>query len=952
MTDLPCPPEHWSRFSELLDRAMDLPEPARVAWLQALQGPDATLRPWLTRVLNSSASISTSDFLNQPHLSLEKAGGFTAGQSIGPYRLVTLLGEGGMGQVWQARGGDDAPQRDVALKLPHAELLAGPFRQRFKRERDMVAGLSHPNIAALYDAGVSAEGHPYLALELIEGQPITEHCRDTHASLERRVDLIRQVLGALGYAHSRLIVHRDIKPSNVMVTKDGQVKLLDFGIAKLLDGTTVVDAPLTQPMARLATPGYAAPEQMDGAPVTVAADLFAAGVLLFELCTGDRPKRVWPGDGEAPLASTRAATAFGKSGELAGMARRLRGDLDAIIAKSLCYDPAQRYASADAFARDLRRWGDGLPVSARRIGWASLSAKFVQRNKVGVALAAVLALAVASGTAGVAWQAKRAEREAARATAIKDYLIGLFSQGDPRSGKPSMTMTAKELLDIGADRADQAFKGDPATEMELLWTLGNMYDAMSDGKRAEAAWTRHLELARALYGPSDPRVVDATLHLVATEVEFQDEDKAKAALEQIRAPIFSEYGATSLQRAQWLSGRAESLRDTHGGRQEALSDITEAVAIMAARYTDNPSYPDALQTLSDYQYDAEQCAASLATTEEVRSFEEARHEYDAMDRLGYEVNSAGRLACMGRLDEAEAHYVLAQTQAERQLGLQSLWYLHAGLGRALMAHMRGDRDKAHALFDNLMGPGLDKARMTGTPTSIRRGYGAILLHEGRAAEAVPVLEASLAATKLHVRDEPNLRRTEALLGDAYDQVGRTAEARALLLTARNEFLRFGNPGMPMTVAAQERWARFLLDHGETDAAKAEFTAALQQANGAASAGAAMAEAGLARIALAAGDTKAADAHSARAQQDLDATTVAYDVRQRVEIWLVRAQTLLELGQQNAALDLATRALNSAMAWDAPGSPQITRARVVVEQVKQGRGALPPGPPPGDPPDPR
>jgi serine/threonine-protein kinase len=944
VTHLPCPPEHWSRFSDLLDRAMDLPEASRPAWLDGLQGDDATLRPWLNRVLNSSASMSTSDFLNAPALAGEPDTAFAAGQTIGPYRLVALLGEGGMGQVWQARGGDDGPQRDVALKLPHAELLAGPFRQRFKRERDMVAGLSHPNIAALYDAGVSAEGHPYLALELIQGQPITDHCRETNATLERRVELVRQVLGALAYAHSRLIVHRDIKPSNVMVTQHGEVKLLDFGIAKLLDGTAPTEAPLTQPMARLATPGYAAPEQMDGGPVTVAADLFAAGVLLFELCTGSRPPRIGPGDGQAPLASSRAGTNFGKSGALVGIARRLRGDLDAIIAKALSFDPAERYSSADAFARDLRRWGDGLPVSARRIGWAALSAKFVRRNKVGVTLAVVLAVALIAGTTGVLWQARRAEHEAQRANAIKDYLIALFEQGDPRSGKPSATMTAKQLLDIGADRADRAFAGDPVTEMELLSALGNVYDAMSDGDRAEAAWTRNLELERKLYGAADPRSVDATLHLVATEVEFQDEDKARAQLEQIRAPIFSIYGAASLQRAQWLVGRAESLRDVHGGRQEALADALASVAILGEHFADNPSYADALETLSDYQYDSEQCAASLATMEKVRSLEVSRHEFDPMDELGYNINTAGRLACLGRLDAAEQRYLLAQRQAERQLGQQSLWYLHAVLGRAIMAHMNGDRDKAHALLESVMSQGFDKARKTGTPTSIRRGYGFILLHEGRVAEAIPILEGALAETRLHTRDEPNLRRTEALLGDAYDKVGRTAQARTLLLSARDAFLQFGNPGMPMTVAAQERWARFLLDHGDADAARAEFTAAIAQANGAPTAGAALAEAGLARVALQAADIKTAATHSARALQILDATTLAYDVRQRIDIWLIRAAVLAAMGQKNAAIAWATRALASATAWDAPASAQIARAGEVLEQVKQGPGALPPGPP--------
>ena len=310
MTDLPCPPQHWSRFSALLDQAMDLAEAEREAWLRALHGDDEALRPWLVRVLGSAASVSTSDFLERPLLPEELPAEFEVGDVIGPYRLLAPLGEGGMGRVWRASRDDDGPAREVALKLPHAELLAGPFRARFSRERDVLAGLSHPNIAALFDAGVGASGHPYLALELLDGKQITVFCRDGGLPLERRVELVRQVLGALAYAHGRLIVHRDIKPNNVLVTPEGAVKLLDFGIAKLLGvGDPADGQALTQPLARLASPGYAPPEQMEGGHITVAADLFSVGVLLFELCTGQRPPRLQTGGEGAPLASSRAEAA-------------------------------------------------------------------------------------------------------------------------------------------------------------------------------------------------------------------------------------------------------------------------------------------------------------------------------------------------------------------------------------------------------------------------------------------------------------------------------------------------------------------------------------------------------------------------------------------------------------------------------------------------------------------
>jgi serine/threonine-protein kinase len=936
MSSLPCPPQHWPRFSTLLDAAMELPEPSRADWLAGLAGPDAEFRPWLARVLGGAAASHTGSFLDRPSRADLRSEGFRPGACLGPYKLESLLGEGGMGQVWRASRQDDGPQREVALKLPQPELLGGPFRARFRRERDVLAALSHPHIAQLYDAGVAADGHPYLALELVLGAPITEHCRTTQASLDRRLELMLEVLGALSYAHQRLIVHRDIKPSNVLVTLDGGVKLLDFGIAKLLRAEETGDVLLTQPAALLATPGYAAPEQFTHGTVTVAADVFSAGVLLFELVTGQRPfGRVPTEDGAdaAPLASQRADAGVIGCPEGSRLKRLLRGDVDAVIAYALALDPADRYASAEAFAADLRRCRDGKPVSARRVGWASLAVKFVRRNKVGVALASVLALAVAGGTAGIAWQAQRAEREATRANAIKDFLIGLFEKGNPHGGgKPSDSMTAKELLDIGADQADAAFAGQPATEIELLETLGNIYDALNDSARAERVWARRLDLERSLYGIADPRVVQATLNLVGSEIEFMDEDKALKLLDSVRQPIFARYGAESLQRAQWLMGRANSLRTTHGGRDEAIADSLAAIAILEKHFPDSENYPDALAVLADYQYDAEQYADALATTEKVRAIEVAQHNFDAMDELQYHADAALHLQRLGRVAEAEAHYEQDQALAEHQLGRDSLWYLHAMTSRAQMAHLHGDRTRGLALFQEAMAISGDRAATTGSPNSLRRAYGAALAREGRAREAVPVLEAALAATTLHVRDEPNLRRAQGFLGDAYDQVGRTAEARALLKTARDDWMRYGPPGTPQTLGARERWARFLLDHGETEAAGAEYRAVLQQSSGAASAPAALAAAGLARIALTAGAQSEAEAQSALALRLLDATTAEYDVRARVDVWLVRADCLMAGGQKAAALDWAQKAVAAAEEYDAPESPQLARARGVLQKA--------------------
>ncbi len=933
MSELPCPPALWPRFSALLDEVIDLPDASRAAWLDSLRGEDAEFRAWLTRVLAADNALSTGAVLRPAELGADGAA-FASEVCVGPYRLIARLGEGGMGEVWRATRIDAGPQREVALKLPYPELLSGPYRQRFDRERDVLAALSHPHIAQLYDAGSSAEGHPYLALELVQGQHITAACRDTRATLERRIDLVLQVLDGLAYAHQRLIVHRDIKPSNVLVTPEGQAKVLDFGIAKLLGVEASADAALTQPLARLATPAYAAPEQITGAAITVATDLFSAGVLLFELCTGHRPADrvpIAPDAAPAPLASSRADAAAAGLGDARGLARRLRGDLDAIIAQAIAWDAAARYRSAEAFAADLRRWQRGLPVQARRIGWAGRARKFVLRNQLGVGLGGVLALAVAGGAAGIAWQAHRAAAEAARATAIKSYLLDLFQQGDPRSGRSIATMTAKDLLDIGADRADAAFARDPGTEIGLLPTLGEIFLSVSDTDRAKAVQARAVALSAQLYGPDDGRTLDAILALVGIEMSLQDEASAKAQLAPIRNAVLRKFGPHSLQWAKWLSARALALTETHGGRDEAIADDQQAIAIFAQYFPGDPHYADAVEDLSNYQYDAEQCAASLASLERARGILQAQHRFDPMEQLQYWSGAGSRLSCLGRRQEADAMWVLEQNAAERQLGRQSMWYIHAVTGLALSADLAGEPDRAFSLLQGLFAGGLTNAAATGMPTSARREYGAALMRAGRAKEAVTVLESVLAETRRHTKDESNLRRTELFLGDAYDQVGRTADARVMLKAARDEFLRNGSTGV-ITLSAQERWGRFLLDHGEPQAAATEFNAVLAAGHGVGSAPAARAAAGLARVALASGTTAVAEDWSARAMALMAATTGQFDVRFRVDVWLPRAQVLAAEGKAAEARALAAQAVAASEHTDVPESRRLARARAVLASL--------------------
>jgi eukaryotic-like serine/threonine-protein kinase len=942
MMRLPCPPELWARFSSLLDTALDLPEAELADWIERLAGEDAAVKPWLVRVLEAEGALETGFLRARPHLAPHSV--LEPGTIVGPYRLESRLGEGGMGEVWRASRADDGPRREVALKLPHPELLGGPFRQRFARERDVLAALSHPHIAQLYDAGLSAEGHPYLALELVEGRPINEDCIAEHASLQRRVELVGQVLEALTYAHQRLIVHRDIKPTNVLVTPQGGVKLLDFGIAKLLRPTEAEDGRLTQAVSRLATPAYAAPEQLQDGEITVATDIFSVGVLLFELCTGQRPFVVapfGPDAREAPLASHRANANAAGMNDAARLARALHGDLDAIIARALALDPRARYSSAEAFARDLARWRDGLPVAARRVGWATLSLKFARRNKVGVALAAVLALALAGGTAGIAWQARvaaraaaRAEHEAARANAVKNYLIGLFEQGDPRGGgKPSETMTVKELLDRGTDQINTALGGQPETAMELLDTLGQIYEVLEDPDRAMQAESRRLQLARALYGDNDPRVVNGTIDLAESHSEFLDRPGAQVLLQTIRRSVFTHYGADSLERARWLTAWADSLRTTNGGLSEALADARQAVAIFQSHYPTNDDYMSALFELADFQADADQYEASLVTLQQRQHVLAAQGSNDAIHKLEYMTAAGNTLRHLGRYDEAEKLLAENQALAEKIVGRQGGYYLAGLRTMALIANDLGKRAEAMALFSQGMAIATGRGATTGGVNSLRRAYGRVLIADDDATAAIPLLEETLRQTQLHPRDESDLPLNQGYLGDAYDQAGRTAEARPLLQAARDYWVRYGIATGTFTLGARERWARFLMDHNDAQAARAECTEILRVAAGAASAPAALAQADLARMALVRGDSAEAEHFSAQAMQTIDAVKLGYDVRTRTDVWLTRAESLSTSGKKPQAAELAARALAAAQDSDAPGSARLARAVVVVRETQ-------------------
>jgi tetratricopeptide (TPR) repeat protein len=942
MAKLPCPPELWPEFSALLDEALELPESDRPKWLASLGAEHAVIRPWVVKVLSSTATTLGTDFMQAPAVEDPAPSEFFQGQNIGPYLLQQRLGSGGMGEVWLASRSDGTLNRRVALKLPHAHLMAGALRRRFERERDILAGLSHAHIAQLYDAGVADSQHPYLAMEWVDGVAINQHCRDATLALARRLELFLQILEAVDYAHGRLIAHRDLKPSNILVTQDQQVKLLDFGIAKLLVGDTDRGATqLTRAGSCIATPGYAAPEQLAGEPITAAVDLYALGVILHELLTGRRPyhgkrkESAGPGDTVRASAQIEAGHAASVGGLDAKQLRRaLSGDLDAIIAKALEADPARRYHSAEAFAQDIQRSREHRPISARHISPATLALKFVRRHWVGVTMSVCLLLALIGGSAGIAWQAVRAEREAQRATTIKDFLVGVFRASDPRiaADKPRGEITARELLDASSQQIESAFSQQPETQIELLGVTADIYRELDETKRSTALYARETELADTHLGATDARAIDGLLGQAENADADGDDLRSLQLLAEADPLIRRAHLDRTAIRARWLLMRGEALMDDPKKGDEAKASLDDAAALFEASAPRDSRYPEVLMDLG---------AMSL----ERAQFSFAAHYYRRAIALAPKTQSEGNLLLansglalalkrLGDFDGAAAAFERGTDIAMRTYGRKSHNFWMIASDWALFRYERGERRAALDAFEALVQSLPDDRTAFRNATDaleaaeVLRKYGRCLANDGQGARSIQILEQAQSLLKTsapHPADAPTMQLD---LGKAYETVGRSVEARAAFVTALDTFKSINAPSSQLGFA-YERWGRFLLSQKSTNEAESAFNEALRLGAGRDSDLAVYAQAGLAAVAVSRGDARNAMQASSLAMEELNHLEGFYDVRINPYVWGIRAESLLLAGENDAALALAKRSREAALIYFAPDSAAVAQADALL-----------------------
>jgi serine/threonine-protein kinase len=583
--------DNWSTLSTLLDEVLALPAKERVAWIASLSGTDLEHRQTLIELLGMSASgMNKSDLIDVlPAFDLPVGAGVdadvaavAAGQLVGPYRLIAILGRGGMGSVWLAERADAQPRRKIALKLPHLGWAPG-LTARLARERDILASLEHPNIARLYDAGVDQLGRPYLALEYVDGIPINDYCETHKLALRERLRLLLLAAAAVSYAHTRLIVHRDLKPSNILVTHAGDVRLLDFGIAKLLQDDADAED-VTRMTGHALTPDYSSPEQIRGESIGTPSDVYSLGVVAYELLAQVRPYRLRDAHAsslseaisrvQVPPASRAAVDA--------SVRNQLRGDLDAILNNALKKDSAERYPTVAALADDLRRHLDHLPVTVRPDGFAYRWRKFIARNTLQVGAGAMVIAAILAGTAASLWQAHQARMEAARAEQVKSFALSMLESADTDAGAGAAT-TALDLLQAARQRVENELAGRPAIAAELMTAIG--YGLIGQDRPEDAAGVlkKAIELSAQANGPDDARTLGAQVIYGEALYELGRNDEAiallKPAVERARrlGDAHAEVGAW-----RWLSSAQIDTGDFKSGLASARAAVAALPSTPAA----------------------------------------------------------------------------------------------------------------------------------------------------------------------------------------------------------------------------------------------------------------------------------------------------------------------------------------------------------------------------------
>ncbi len=831
----------WQEIERLFFVALDLPADERSAFLTDACGERFDLRRRVDALL--AASSAEEDVIEQvvgraaaeipPQLSSSDA----PLARLGPYRIVRVLGEGGMGMVYLGERDDGAYQQQVAIKVVKEERLGLALRHRMRTERQILAQLNHPGIARLLDGGTADDGRPYLVMEYVEGETIDAYCDRARLSVRERLVLFCDVCAAVEYAHGHLVVHRDIKPANVMVTTEGRPKLLDFGIAKLLN-EGVEHPGLTTLGQRVLTPAYASPEQLRDEPVTTAVDVYGLGVLLYRLLTGRSPYRVSDmatGDAlrraiceEAPARpSLRVVSdeidqramehAAARGVTPRQLSRQLDGDIDHILAKALRKEPKERYASVERLAEDLERHLEGLPIDARKGNRRYQLGRFVSRHRtallsvVAATVAALLALSV--GLVGQMREAERANREAEASAEVTAFLVDLWSASDPY--KTREVVTAREMLDLGVARIERELVDRPLVQARLMGTMGQLYHTRGSFEEADALLQGALARWQQQEADHGSEVATAHLNLADNLRVLGRVEASMPHYEQALDRRLARFGETSLEVAEVRNNHALALI------RQAAYPAAEAqllAALAVRRRSPEAQYPLA-QTLhnltlialrqGDYAEAAKRAAETLALKAEVLA-----PDHPSTGRTHLLAAQAARE--LGDLEGAERAFESALTILRPAFGDDHLSVLGAEGDRAYVRFLRagsgaGTDARPEIEAEQRRVLAAKRARLGAGHVEVAISLAA-LAHQvgerGGAAEAEGLLREAL-AVRLARQGEahPGVAGVRFALGELLHSAARLSEAEPLLrraLEVRRQTLAATHPDLGRAMAGLAR----------------------------------------------------------------------------------------------------------------------------------------------------
>ena len=842
------------RVRDIFDRAIQLPPSDRAAYVQREAQDDTAVRQEVERLISAYENLGDI-FETDSGERDDSVAGATAAvpQVVGAYRIVRELGRGGAGTVYLAVRHDEQFKKTVAIKLLRPEVDTVELVRRFRHERQILASIEHPYIAKLLDGGSTIGGSPYLVMEYIDGLPIDVYCDRNGVTTRERLELFCKVCAAIQFAHQNLVVHRDIKPGNILVTSDGVPKLLDFGIAKLLDPAAFsLTIDLTRAEFRPMTPEYASPEQIRGETVTTASDVYSLGVLLYRLLTGRRPYRLLTGDlpelaraicDEDPKRpSTVVDSAEGRlpTSDPAGppvrlpperLSQQLRGDLDNIVLKALRKEPDRRYVSAEQLADDIQRHLSDLPIRAGADTARYRATKFLRRHKMAVATVASFVLFVAAAAIVLGVQAatiaherdraeaarQRAEREGARAAAINEFLLRTLGGANPMTGT-GRDVTLASALSAAAATAQFSFKDDPEIEAGVLNVVGMTFVELGRYTDAAPLLDRAVQLRTTALGETHADVAES-LESKATLLRWRGEfDEAERLYR--RALIIARRTSSGSQdrTAQVLQGLGLNFSQ-RGDEKEALTFFDEGLALARTGSVADRVRAELLASAGVSYRRLEQYPQAEAMYREALEIQR-RLLGPSHPEVGTLLNNLGVLMnASGRYVEAEATHREALRVRQAALGPGHPYVANSLLNLAHSLESRGDWTGAVALYDQAakivraaLGP--DHPRLA----QVLRNWGVLLGNQNKTTEAVPLLREVLRIRRKAFKEESReVADALTVLGHSLRHAGSTREGEDMTRQALAVTIKVLGPDNESVATSRKDLGSLLCSQGKLEA---------------------------------------------------------------------------------------------------------------------------------------